>query len=79
MRSPESEADGQHRACWAGAAFTWLHSAEEPGSPLPPGTAPHTVSVHAATAQGPLQLVQERYESMTNICNLKIGQSFAII
>lgn len=38
-----------------------------------------TVSVQAATTQGPFQLVQERYKSMTNICNLKIGQSFAII
>lgn len=46
--------------------------------PAPLGTAHHgecACNHHT----GPVQLVQERYKSMTNICNLKIGQSFAII
>lgn len=29
-----------------------------------------TVSVQTAPTQGPFQLVQERYKSMTNTCNL---------
>ena len=42
------------------------------------GTAHHGECAHSHNT-GPVQLVQERYKSMTNICNLKIGQSFAII
>lgn len=75
-RCPPSGELGRRTAGLAGLLQPPRASALQSRAPL--GTAHHG-KYAAATTQGPLQLVQERYKSMTNICNLKIGQSFAII